>query len=128
MPSSRSVTLALRLVPAAVLLAATAVADRVGASDAAFYVLLAGIPASGASALAAFGRLVDLANDGRPRALARLETVLAAILLAAFVVGAAARSPVSLVTGASGLAKLALLLGLSAVVLQALASLAPRPR
>ena len=128
MPSSRSVTLAFRLVPAAVLLAATATADRVGAWDAAFYLLLAGIPASGASALAAFGRLVDLATDGRPLALARLETGLATILLATFVVGAAARSPVSLVTGAPGLAKLALLLGLSAVVLQALASLAPRPR
>ncbi len=128
MPSSRSATLAFRLVPAAVLLAATAVADRLGASDAAFYVLLAGIPASGASALAVFGRLVDLANDGRDLTFARLETALAALLLAAFVVGAAARSPVSLVGGAPGLAKLALLLGLSAVVLQALASLAPRPR
>ena len=125
MPSRRLVSIRLALVPAAALLVVAAVAERAGAVHAVFYLLLAGVPVGGVWALAALGRLVDAAEAAGPHALARLEAALAAVVLAAFVVGAGARSPVSLVAGAPGLAKFALVSGLAAVVLHGLASLVP---
>ena len=120
MPSTAST-----LVAAGALLVATAAA---GASDApalAFHFFLLGIPVSAAAALIAFAQVVDAANGGRPTALAELRAVLAAALLALFVVGASARSPVSLALGAPGLARTALGLALGVLALQALAALAP---
>ena len=107
----------------AALLVAAALAARVAAPRDLFYLFLLGIPLSGAAALTAFGALVDAAERGTPTAGARLHALLAGALVAVFVGGAAARSPVSLDFATPGLARLALALGLVVLALQALAAL-----
>ena len=66
-------------------------ADAVGAHELAFVLLVASVPAAAVSALALFGRLVDI--PGRQRGLAgiRIETVLGGLGLLCVVVAAAAR-------------------------------------
>jgi hypothetical protein len=66
-------------------------ADAVGAHEQAFVLLVASVPAAAVSALALFGRLVDI--PGRQRGLAgiRIETVLGGLGLLCVVVAAAAR-------------------------------------
>ena len=116
--------LLLLVLPAGLVLLAIALAERWHAETAVFYLFLAGIPVSAAGGLAAFGRLVDGVNGGLAPGLARVEGALAAALVATFVVGAAARSPVALELGGPGLAPAALVLGFVVLALQALAALA----
>lgn len=75
-----------RMLPAALVLAA-AVADGAGRHDAAFYLLLAAVPAASAAALLAYGELVVARG-----ALARFNVVLSALTLLFTVLGSAARA------------------------------------
>jgi hypothetical protein len=109
-------------IPAALLLGAAAWADARGSGAAAFYLLLLGIPITAASGLAFLARLIDAANGARETTLDRLQALLAGILVAVFVAGAAVRSP--LAVEAPGLAGAALLLGFCVLAAQALATLA----
>jgi hypothetical protein len=118
-------TLRLVVVPAGLVLLLAALADALGASTAVFYLFLLGIVVSSAGGLAAFARIVDEANGSGPPPLARLQGYLSATLVGLFVVGAAARSPVSLELGAPGLTKAALVLALVVLSVQALAALVP---
>jgi hypothetical protein len=118
------VPLTLSAVPAGLVLAAVALAERAGAETAVFYLFLLGIAVSAAGGLAAFGRLVDVANGGGTPVLGRFQAGLAAALVAVFLVGAVARSPVVLELGAPGLAPAAVALGFLVLGLQALAALA----
>lgn len=113
------------IVPAGALLGVTAAADALAAPTAAFYLFLLGIPVSVAAALSTLARGVEAEARGRSSFIAQVEAWLAAVLVAAFVVGAAARSPVALVVGTPGLARAALALGFLVLVLLALAALAP---
>jgi hypothetical protein len=126
MPTGRVLTL--QLVPAALVLVVVAAADRLGLATAVFYLFLVGIPISGASALAAYGRLVDAVDAGRPTAGPRLQAALAALLVAMFVVGAGSRSPTWLELEAPGLARAALVLGFLLLAAQAVAALVPARR
>jgi hypothetical protein len=116
------VPLTLTGVPAGLVLGAIALAERAGAETAVFYLFLVGIAVSAAGGLAAFGRLVDVANGGGTPPLARVQAGLAAALVAVFLVGAVARSPVVLELGAPGLAPAAVVLGFCVLALQALAA------
>lgn len=116
-------------------LAATTVADGLGFPTAAFYTFLLGVPVSAVIGLATFGRLVDEADGrdagtrpggaGARAVLERVQIFLWALLVAVFLLGAAARSTAAFDGDASGLAKAALGLGLGILALQALLALAP---
>jgi hypothetical protein len=116
----------LAVAPAGLVLLLAALADGLGASTLVFYLFLIGIVVSAAGGLAAFARIVDEANGSAPPPLGRLQGYLSAVLVALFVVGAAARSPVSLELGAPGLTRAALVLGLLVLSLQTLTALIPR--
>jgi len=109
--------------PPALVLVAAAGADAWDAATAAFYLFLLGIPVSAAVALAVLARLVDAANRARETTLNRLQVLLAGILVAVFVVGAAVRSP--LAVEAPGLAGAALVFGFCVLAAQTFAALAP---
>ena len=126
MPAGRLLTL--RVVSAALVLVAVAVADRLGLETAVFYLFLAGIPVSGACALSALGAVVDSDLRGRPGAAERLQAGLAALLVAIFVVGAASRSPLALELEAPGLARAALVVGFLLLAAQAVTALVPERR
>lgn len=126
MPTGRPLTLG--FVPAALALLAVAAADRLGFESAVFYLFLVGIPVTGAGAIAAYGRLVDAVDRGRPASVERFQAALAAFLVAVFVVGAASRSSVSLDLQAPGLARAALVIGFVVLGVQALAALVPARR
>lgn len=126
MPAGRLLTL--QLVPAAFVLVVAAATDSLGLEAVVVYLFLLGIPVSGASALAAYGRLVDALEEERATAGPRLEAALAALLVAIFVAGAAARSPAWLEVEAPGLARAALVAGLVLVAAQAVAALVPARR
>jgi len=128
MPSVARGTLRLVVAPAGLLLFLAAWADAVGAATVVFYLFLLGIVVSAAGGLAAFALVVDEANGSEPPPLARLQGYLSAALVGLFVVGAAARSPVSLELGAPGLTRAALVLALFVLSLQALAALLPSRR
>ncbi len=118
-------TLALTVAPATLVLLAIVLAERWRADGLVFYLFLAGILIAAVGGLAAFGRLVDAVNGGVATGPARLQGALVAVLVALFVAGAAARSPLSLEPGANGLAEAALVLAFVVCGLQALAALAP---
>jgi hypothetical protein len=126
-PVSRG-TLRLVVAPAGLLLLLAALADGLGASTVVFYLFLVGIVVSAAGGLAAFARIVDEANGEGPPPLARLQGYLSAALVGLFVIGAAARSPVSLELGAPGLTRAALVLAFLVLSLQALTALFPLRR
>ena len=128
MPRPARDTLLLLVLPVGLVLLAIVLAERWHAETAVFYLFLVGIPVSAAGGLAAFGRLVDGVNGGLAPTLARLQGVLAAALVGSFVLGAAARSPVTLELGGPALAPAALVLGFALVALQALAALARAAR
>ncbi|MBD0291377.1 MAG: hypothetical protein ICV74_08990 [Thermoleophilia bacterium] len=111
--------------PAVLLLVALAAADRAGAQSAVFYLFLAGIPLTGAAALAAYGRLVDASTGSRAARSERAQAVLAGVLVALFVLGAAAGSPAALAPAVPGLADAALVLSCAVLALQALVALVP---
>ena len=114
---------ALPLAPSGLVLLAATGAERLGARAAFFYLCLLGIPAAGAGALALYGRLVDAAARGAPVVLAQARALVAGALVAAFLVAAAARSPLWLELEAPGLAPAALGLALVLLGLQALLGL-----
>lgn len=120
--------LTLTAVPAGLVLGAIALAERAGAETAVFYLFLVGIAVSAGGGLAAFGRLVDVVNGGGTPPLARFQAGLAAALVAVFLVGAVARSPIVLELGAPGLAPAAVVVGFAVLVLQALAAAVPAGR
>ena len=121
-------TLRLVVAPAGLVLLLAALADALGAPTAVFYLFLLGLVVSSAGGLAAFARIVDEANGSGPPPLARLQGYLSATLVGLFVIGAAARSPVSLERGAPGLTRAALVLALVVLSVQALAALVPARR
>jgi hypothetical protein len=121
-------TLRLVVVPAGLVLLLAAAADGAGAQTAVFYLFLLGIVVSVAGGLASFARIVDEANGSGPPPLGRLQGYLSATLVGLFVIGAAARSPVSLELGAPGLTRAALVLAALVLSLQALTALVPERR
>ncbi len=76
-----------------VLLAAVA-ADRLGAHNLAFYLLLAAVVVTAHAALQAYGGLVELPGSAPDLPSARLQTALGLCALVLVVVAAAVRAPV----------------------------------
>lgn len=76
-----------------VLIAAVAL-DRLGAHDAAFYLLLGAVVVTAHAALEAYGRLVELPGNAPRLAAARVQAVLGGFALVLVVVAAAVRAPV----------------------------------
>ena len=116
----RSASTGTMLAATAALLLATAGAEAWGSPSTAFYLFVLGVPVSAATGLFAFAGLVDTVNGGTFGFGRRIEASLAALLVLAFVVGAAARSPVTFGEGFPGIARAALLLAFGALVLQSL--------
>ena len=109
-----------RLLPVALVLAA-AVADGRGAHEAAFYLLVAAVPAAAISALSAFGELVELPGRARGQAAARANALLSVLALVSVLVGAAARGQAT--EGVPPVATSALVACLALFVAQALVAL-----
>ncbi|MBA2536162.1 MAG: hypothetical protein H0V20_01855 [Actinobacteria bacterium] len=116
----RSASAGTMLAATAALLLATAGAEAWGSASTAFHLFVLGVPVSTATGLVAFARLVDTVNGGTFGLGRRIEAGLAALLVFAFVVGAAARSPVTFGEGFPGVARAALLLAFVALALQSL--------
>ena len=114
----RSASTGTILAATAALLLATAGAEAWGSASTAFHLFVLGVPVSAATGLFAFAGLVDTVNGGTFGLGRRIEAALAALLVFAFVVGAAARSPVAFGEGFPGIARAALLVGFAALVLQ----------
>jgi hypothetical protein len=113
---------------AAALLLATALSDAAGFAGVSFYVLVAGVPLTAGAGLLCFARVVDAVNDGQVDRLGRLQAILAGLLVATVVIGAAIRQP-SVASGhvppsATGV----LALGFALLVAQALIALVPAGR
>jgi len=110
---------------ATALLVATAACDLTGLAGASFYLLVAGVPVAAVAGLLCFGKVV---YGGAAGGRARLQAILLGLLLAAIVLGAAAREP-SIGNGVvpPG-ATIALALGLALLAAQALIALAPSRR
>ena len=60
-----------------------------------FYVLVAAIPLAATAAFASFGRLVDSASEGNGTSLARAQSLVVSLVLAALVFAAALSSPLT---------------------------------
>jgi hypothetical protein len=116
------------VLPSAAILVLAALAERVGADSATFYLFLAGIPVSAVGVLAAIARSVDASADGEPAPFVRLQAWLAGLLAVVFFVGAAARSPLLLELGGPGLVPAAVTLGLCVLGLLALVAAVPARR
>jgi predicted MFS family arabinose efflux permease len=123
-PHARA-TLSASAVPAGLVLLVIALAASAGAGGALFYLFLLGLVISAAGSLSAFGVLVDCAEGCVPSRLDHARALLGAVVVLAFFLGAAARSPVvaELAAGVPGLAGLAVVLGLLAVCGQLVAAL-----
>jgi hypothetical protein len=123
-PHARA-TLSASAVPAGLVLLVIALAASAGAGGALFYLFLLGLVVSAAGSLSAFGVLVDCAEGCVPSRLDRARALLGAVVVLAFFLGAAARSPVvaELAAGAPGLAGFAVVVGLLAVGGQLVAAL-----
>jgi hypothetical protein len=113
------------VLPSAAILVLAALAERLGADSATFYLFLAGIPVSAVGVLAAIARSVDASADGEPAPFVRLQAWLAGLLAVVFFVGAAARSPLLLELGGPGLVPAAVTLGLCVLGLLALVAAVP---
>jgi hypothetical protein len=87
------------------LLAAAIVADARGLREAAFYLLLAAVPAAAVAALSLFGNVLDV--PGEPWL--RLEALLAALGLVCVVIAASSRgqAPEAALAGSAAVAALA---------------------
>ena len=73
------------------LVVAAGLADSFQLHEAAFYLLVAAVPAAAISALAVFGELVELPGGGPGETRARVESLLAGLALVWVVVAAAVR-------------------------------------
>ena len=107
------------------LLLATAACDLAGLAAPSFYLLVAGVPVTAVAGLLCFGRVVDA---GTPDRRALLQAILLGLLLAAVVLGAAAREPAIGDGSIPPAATAALALGLALLAAQALIALAPFQR
>jgi hypothetical protein len=110
---------------AAALLLATAVSDRLGLANASFYLLVAGVPLCAAAGLVALARVVDAVEAGAEETAGRLQVLLAALLVATLVIGAAARAPSVADGHVPPAANAALALGFAVLAVQAVAALVP---
>jgi hypothetical protein len=106
--------MARRALPA-LLVAAAALADALGAHRPALYALLAAVPAAAVAALAAFGDVLD----GDSAASRQLQALLSALALALIVGGAVVRSPAILDPGVPTAAASALVAALAVLALEA---------
>lgn len=109
---------------AAALLVATVATDALGAASVSFYLLVAGVPLAAAAGLGWFARAVD---EG-PGAPARARSMLYAGLVAALVLGAAAREPELPAGSVPAEATAALGLALALLAVHAVALLVPGRR
>jgi hypothetical protein len=128
MAQTTSETFRRTVVPAGAILVLAALAERVGADSATFYLFLAGLVVSAAGVLAAIARSVDASSGGDPVPLGRLQAWLSGLLAVVFFVGAAARSPLLLSVGGPGLVPAAVTLGLCLLCLLALVAAVPAGR
>jgi hypothetical protein len=110
------------------LVVTAALADVASAAGIAFYALVLAIPFAAASALTAYGELIDADEDGRARRGEQLQAGCAAGALALLVVGAAARAPLVGEGAVPSLATSALVLCLAVLLLQAIAASAQQIR
>ena len=110
---------------ASVLLLATAACDLLGLAGASFYLLVAGVPVAAVAGLLCFGRVVDAGAADRR---GRVQAILLGLLLAAIVLGAAAREPAIDDGSIPRAGTAALGAGLALLVAQALVALVPRRR
>jgi hypothetical protein len=104
---------------AAALLVATAVSDAIGLATLSFYLLVAAVPATAVAGLVCLARVVDERGS-------RVQALLLAGLIAAVVLGAAARSPALTEGAVPGAATAALGLGFVLLFAQAVLALVPR--
>ncbi len=110
---------------ASVLLLATAVTDALGYPGASFYLLVAGVPVAALAGLLCFAEVVDAVEQGRMNLRGRVQAGLLGLLLAAIVLGAAAREPSIQDGSVPAGATIALALGLAALAVQAIVALSP---
>jgi hypothetical protein len=104
------------------LLFATAVSDALGFASISFLLLLVGVPVCATAGLVCLARRVEADRDP----LGTLQSALAGILLALFIVGAAARAPMT-AEGIPAVGSGALALAFLVLLCQALVALAARP-
>jgi hypothetical protein len=104
------------------LLFATAVSDGLGFASVSFLLLLVGVPVCATAGLVCLARVVEAERDP----LGTLQSALAGILLTLFIVGAAARAPMT-AEGVPALASGVLALAFLVLLCQALVALAARP-
>jgi len=107
----------LRAVPVALVVAA-GLADVASAPSLAFYSLVLAVPFAAASALAAYGELVEADEARRERRTERVQSVSAGVALALLVIGTAARAPMVGAGVVPRLSTTALLLCLVAMLVQ----------
>jgi hypothetical protein len=110
---------------ASALLLATAVTDALGYPGASFYLLVAGVPVAALAGLLCFAEVVDAVEQGRMDLRGRVQAGLLGLLLAAIVLGAAAREPSIQDGSVPAAATAALALGLAALAVQAIVALSP---
>lgn len=113
---------------AAALLLATAVSDALGFAGVSFYLLVLGVPLTAVAGLACFGRVVDEANGDGGDVLGRLQALLAGLLVAVVVIGAAMREPAVPADRVPGEATALLAFGFCLLLAQALIAVAPTRR
>ena len=110
---------------ASALLLATAVTDALGYPGASFYLLVAGVPVAALAGLLCFAEVVDAVEQGHMNVRGRVQAGLLGLLLAAIVLGAAAREPSIQHGSVPAGATIALALGLVALAVQAIVALSP---
>jgi hypothetical protein len=110
---------------AAAILLATAVSDALGFAGASFYLLVLGVPLTGAAGLVCLGRVVDTVNGDGGDLLGRVQAALAGLLVLIVVVGAAMREPAVPADRVPGEATALLALGFGLLLVQALIAVAP---
>lgn len=104
----------------AALLLATAVADALGSQSVSLLLFVLAVPVAAVTGLAALARVID-DDEGR------VAAVLAAVLLAVVLFGAAVRSPAIAEPGVPPAATVALVAAFVVLLAQALLALAERP-
>ncbi len=112
--------MARRVTPVALVIAAAA-ADGAGAHGLAFYALLLAVPAAAAAALAAFGQVLDGAQE-------HLHALLWTAVLGLLVIGAAVRAPAITQDSVPALGRSALVACLAVFCVQAAVSAAAELR
>lgn len=110
---------------AGALLAATAVSDAFGSAGVSFYLLVVAVPVTAVAGLVCLGSAADAVEKGAAAVRGRLQIILLVLLLAAIVLGAAAREPAIEEGSVPLAATIALGLGLAFLAAQAVLALAP---